>query len=345
MTLDPAVAAVRNAVRPVLAPTGRDGSAGAAGPAVVAVACSGGADSLALLAATVFVAHRARDATGTRVVGVTVDHGLQDGSDEHAARVVEQMAALGVDETVAARVRVEADGHGVEAAAREARYAVLGQVATHFSAERVLLGHTLDDQAETVLLGLARGSGGRSIAGMRRAFDPFARPLLDVSRAQTEAACSAEGIAWWTDPHNADPRFLRSRVRHAVLPVLEAELNPQVRRTLARTADQLQADLAALDHYADALELAAVTGEGLGVAVDAAALAAEPGAVADRVLRRAAVRAGALDADLFATHVQALRHLMEAAPHGEAQLPGHLTSYVTGAPAGRRLRFRRTDPV
>lgn len=348
MTLDPAVAAVRNAVRTVLEPADADP------PAAVAVACSGGADSLALLAATVFVAHRARDATGTHVVGVTVDHGLQDGSADHATRVVEQMAALGADETVAARVQVEADGHGVEAAAREARYAVLREVADRFGVGRVLLGHTLDDQAETVLLGLARGSGGRSIAGMRRGFDVFARPLLDVSRAQTEAACAAEGITWWSDPHNTDPRFLRSRVRHAVLPVLEAELNPQVRRTLARTADQLQADLAALEQYADALEAAVVTGDGAGagvgsgagsgVEVDAVLLGAQPAAVADRVLRRAAVRAGALDADLFAVHVHALRRLLDVAPHTEAQLPGHLTAYAEGDAATRRLRFRRTGP-
>ena len=115
----------------------------------------------------------------------------------------------------------------------------------------MLLGHTLDDQAETVLLGLARGSGGRSIAGMRRDFAPFHRPLLDLTRAQTEQACRAEGIDFWSDPHNDDPRFTRSRVRHRVLPLLEEELGPGVAQTLARTADQLREDMEALDRLAD----------------------------------------------------------------------------------------------
>ena len=220
MSLDPAVAAVRNAVRRALADVGRE---------PVLVACSGGADSLALLAATVFEARRHQ----AHVVGVTVDHGLQDGSAEHAARVVEQMAALGADETVSVRVRVEAGGQGPEAAAREARYAVLEEVAGRFGSGVVLLGHTLDDQAETVLLGLARGSGARSLAGMRRSFPPYRRPLLDVTRAQTTAACAAAGIDVWLDPQNEDARFTRARVRHRVLPVLEQELGPGVAASLA----------------------------------------------------------------------------------------------------------------
>ena len=193
MSLHPAVAAVRRAVRGALVDVGPG--------EVVVVACSGGADSLALLAAT--VAETRRDAV--RVVGAVVDHGLQEGSAEHTEAVVAQMARLGADETLSARVTVTGDGHGPEAAAREARYAVLGQVAQSTGARAVLLGHTLDDQAETVLLGLARGSGGRSLSGMRPAFDVFRRPLLDVHRAETESACAAEGIEVWHDPHNADP--------------------------------------------------------------------------------------------------------------------------------------------
>ena len=173
------------------------------------VACSGGADSLALLAATVFEATE----PSWQVIGATVDHGLQAGSAEHADRVAEQMRSLGVAESVTARVKVEAPGLGPEAAAREARYAVLAEIAERFSARVVLLGHTLDDQAETVLLGLTRGSGGRALSGMRRAFEVYRRPLLDVTRADTETACLAEGIEFWTDPHNADQEFTRVRVR------------------------------------------------------------------------------------------------------------------------------------
>src|SRR5690349_6357047 len=134
MTLDPAVAAVRLAVRAVLPGPGE----------TVLVACSGGADSLALLAATVFEARR----DAVRVIGAVVDHGLQAGSAEHTARVVEQMAGLGVDETATIRVTVDPGPAGIEAGAREARYAALGRLAAHFEASAVLLGHTLDDQAE-----------------------------------------------------------------------------------------------------------------------------------------------------------------------------------------------------
>lgn len=332
MTLDPAVAAVRTAVRRELEVGPR--------PSALVVACSGGADSLALLAATVFVARTARDALGVPVVGAVVDHGLQDGSAAVADRVVAQMTALGVDETVTARVGVEAAGQGVEAAAREARYAVLAQVAASFDAT-VLLGHTLDDQAETVLLGLARGSGGRSIAGMRRRYDAFRRPLLDVTRDETEAACRAEGIEWWTDPHNADPRFTRSRLRHRVLPVLAEELNPRVRHNLARTADLLRADLEALEELADAAYDRAVTTTATPdgrPAVLLGALDGTPQALRTRVLRRAALAAGAVPAELFAVHVAALDRLADAPGGAQVQLPGR----VSAVRERDRIAFRPT---
>ncbi len=321
MSLDPAVAAVRLAVRRALSEPSDP----------VLVACSGGADSLALLAATVSEGHRA----DLHVVGVTVDHALQDGSAEQAERVVAQMALLGVDETVSVRVRVTADGQGPEAAAREARYAVLEEVSQRFGDATVLLGHTLDDQAETVLLGLARGSGGRSLAGMRRGFHPFLRPLLDVTRAQTEAACRAEGVEFWSDPHNEDPRFTRSRVRHRVLPVLESELGPGVAASLARTADLLREDAEALDAIAER-EHAEVARAG---AVDCVALGTRPAAVALRVLRRAALGAGSPASELFRVHVLALAGLVDGpGSTREIQLPGHVTAYREGD----LLRFRRT---
>lgn len=326
MSLHPSLAAVRLAVRRGL------GDVPAGAP--VLVACSGGADSLALLSATV---HEARSG-GWRVVGVCVDHGLQDGSAEHTAQVVEQMAGLGADETASARVVVDPGGRGVEAAAREARYAVLEQLAVHFGSTVVLLGHTRDDQAETVLLGLARGSGGRSLAGMRRAFERYRRPLLDVPRADTVTACQVEGLTYWNDPQNLDPAFTRVRVRRRVLPVLEDELGPGVAATLARTADQLREDSAYLDElaraaYADA-RVAALSRRGLqGLAP----------AVRGRVLRLAALEAGAIDAELFRVHVQALQDLVTGAVRGEIQLPGHVTAHLTADPDGGHLGFRATS--
>jgi tRNA(Ile)-lysidine synthase len=293
MSLHPAIAAVRRGVRRELA----DLEPGA----TVLVACSGGADSLALVSATVFEAKSA----AWRVVGATVDHGLQEGSAEVALRVVGQMAALGVAQTVSVRVRVEAAGQGPEAAARSARYAVLTEVAERYAASAVLLGHTRDDQAETVLLGLTRGSGGRSLAGMRRRFELYRRPLLDVDRADTVTACQVEGIAFWEDPHNLDPRFARARVRSQVLPVLEAELGPGVARALARTADQLRADCEFLDETAESA-LAHLGPAPLPIA----GLAALPDAVRRRVLRLAALAAGSLDAELFYDHVVAVDSLV-----------------------------------
>jgi tRNA(Ile)-lysidine synthase len=330
---DPAVAAIRLAVRHDL-PLVADGRGGTWSPHVrpggaVLVACSGGADSLALLAATVFETR----AAPLRVIGTVVDHGLQEGSDEHTLRVVEQMAALGADETASIRVNVDPGGRGTEGAAREARYAALEQLADHFAADAVLLGHTLDDQAETVLLGLARGSGGRSLTGMRSGWNArpgadhplrFSRPLLEVTRAQTVAACRAEEIEFWVDPHNADPRFLRPRVRHDVLPVLERELGPGVAAALARTGAMLRTDMDALDDLAEDL-LREVTGAS---GIDTSLLEAQHDAVQLRTIRLALLAAGAPSSDLTHGHVHAVADLVLGADEGrQIQLPGNLTAF------------------
>ncbi|MFL6063002.1 MAG: tRNA lysidine(34) synthetase TilS [Marmoricola sp.] len=320
MALDPALAAIRLSVR-----------RGLGEARTVLVACSGGADSLALLAATVFETRRGE----VRVIGATVDHGLQAASDQHAAAVVAQMAALGVDETATVRVTVDPGSVGIEAGARQARYAALGGLAANLGADLVLLGHTRDDQAETVLLGLARGSGGRSLTGMHPERDLdgvlVRRPLLGITRAQTEAACRAEGIAWWEDPHNSDDGFARVRVRRTVLPVLETELGPGVAAALARTGEQLRADMDFLDDHAT-LELQGALTDGV---LPLATVLALPRAIATRVVRLAAIEAGAIVTELTYEHVLAV---LEAGNGKEIQLPGHLTAYRDGGV----LRFRRT---
>jgi tRNA(Ile)-lysidine synthase len=329
------VAAVRGAVRRTLAELLQEQPGTQLGDAAVLVACSGGPDSLALLSAAVFEGHK----LGFRVIGVTVDHGLQEDSAAHAAHVVEQMAVLGADETASARVQVAGGGRGPEAAAREARYAVLDEMVAHFGAVVVLLGHTLDDQAETVLLGLTRGSGGRSLAGMRRRFEHYRRPLLDVTRTDTVTACQVEGVEYWNDPHNIDPAYARVRVRRKVLPVLEDELGPGVTAALARTADQLRADMGLLDELARAAYDDLRDPEGLEVkALDDLAPA-----MRSRVVRLAAVEAGAVDSELFHVHVVALGQLVSSRVGGaEVQLPGHVTAYLDSGRADGRLRFRPT---
>ena len=286
--LDPAVAAIRLAVRRCLEPV--------TGPIVVA--CSGGADSLALLSAAVFEGR----AAALPVLGVTVDHGLQADSAQVADRVVGQMAAIGATETMTVRVTVNAEGQGPEAAAREARYAVLEEVAERVNAAVVMLGHTLDDQAETVLLGLARGSGTRALAGMRPAFDVFRRPLLELTRAQTEQACRVEGLEWWTDPHNSDPRYARARVRESVLPTLERELGPGIAAALARTASMARADSEALDALAE--------GWLSDHELEVAGLGALPDAVRRRVLHHAILAAGSPAEEVTHEHVLAVDELI-----------------------------------
>ncbi len=259
-----AFAVVRRAVRAALAEL-------ADGP--VLVACSGGADSLALAAAA--------RAERVGVLGAVVDHGLQGGSAERAARTVEVLAGLGVPTTVHA-VTVDGPG-GLEAAARAARYAAL-RAARPRPDTPVLLGHTLDDQAETVLLGLGRGSGPRSISGMRSWDDPWCRPLLDVRRATTRAACAELGLEVWDDPHNVDARFTRVRLRREVLPLLEDVLSGGVAEALARTAAQLREDGDALDVLAEAALVRIGEQSRGGLEVDP--LAELPAAVRRRVLRR-----------------------------------------------------------
>jgi tRNA(Ile)-lysidine synthase len=273
--LDPAVAEVRLAVRRALT--------GLPSGATVLVALSGGADSLALAAATAFEGPK----LGLRAVSLTVDHGLQDGSTDAAAAAAATAGRLGLDARVV-RVEVGAEG-GPEAAARRARYAALADGARAVGADAILTGHTLDDQAETVLLGLARGAGATSLQGMAEASDldgfPLLRPLLTVRRATTRAACAAEGLDPWEDPHNADLRYARVRARQKVLPILESELGPGIAEALARTAAQLREDAEAFDEMIDETIEDIVEHAEAGISVSAAALAANPAALRHRIIR------------------------------------------------------------
>ena len=240
----------------------------------VAVGVSGGADSLALAAATAYVAQR----LDLRVHGLIVDHGLQAESAKVAEEAAATLRKLGVDTVRVLPVSVGTDG-GPEAAARRSRYAAL-RAALPAPDALVLLGHTLDDQAETVLLGLGRGSGPRSISGMRPLDPPWGRPFLGLSRAVTVAACTRLDLEPWADPHNVDPRFTRVRLRTEVLPLLEDVLNGGVAAALARTAAQLREDTEALDAWADRV-LADIPDE-----MPVATLVDLPAAIRRRVLRR-----------------------------------------------------------
>jgi tRNA(Ile)-lysidine synthase len=321
-----AVAAVRAAVRRAV----DDVPAGA----LVLVACSGGADSLALAAATAFVAREA-GAPGWRAGAVVVDHGLQAGSDDVAARAADTCRDLGLDPVLVRRVVVVGPG---EAPAREARHAALAEAADETGAVAVLLGHTLDDQAESVLLGLARGSGPRSLAGMAPVRGVLRRPLMGVTRAQTEAACAAAGLLPWHDPTNAagPDAPLRSRVRGEVLPVLDEVLGPGVAAALARSAELAREQADAIDEAAAALLAAARAADDPGL--DVGVLAAASAGVRRAALRAAAVAAGSSPGALGRVHVLALDALV-VDWHGQG--PVHLPGPVEGSRRCGRLYLRR----
>ena len=307
------VAAVRTAVRRSLAGT-PPGS-------VVLVACSGGADSMALAAATAFVAPRLGLVPGL----VTVDHRLQPGSAGRAADVAAWASAHGFAPAEVATVDVTGHPGGPEAAARSARYAALSAAAGRHRAAAVLLGHTRDDQAETVLLALARGAGPRGLSGMPYRKGVLLRPFLNVSRADARKACAALGLAVWDDPHNADPAYTRSRVRSALMPALVDALGPAVVGNLARTATQLAADNAALDALAEAARRAAeadaAPGEVPALSVDV--LSGLPEAIRTRVLHAWARDLGAPGSALSHRHVAALdAFVTDWHGQGSTVLPG-----------------------
>jgi tRNA(Ile)-lysidine synthase len=270
----------------------------------VLVALSGGPDSLGLTAALAFEATKC----GVRAGAVIVDHGLQSDSAAVAQRAADHARSLGLAPVLVERVSVADTGAGPEADAREARYAAFDRAASQTGALAVLLGHTLDDQAETVLLGLARGSGARSVSGMRmlsqRGELLVLRPLLNVARETVAQSCIDMELDPWVDPHNSDVRFARVRVRTDVLPLLEREIGPGVAEALARTASQLAVDADALDAFASNARMLARRAS----ALDVVTLQGLHAAVRTRAIRMWLVDLGA--GDLTSTHIDSVDALI-----------------------------------
>jgi len=321
---DAATAAVRVAVRGAVA----DLVPGD----LVLVACSGGADSLALAAALTFEATSA----GWRAGAVVVDHGLQPGSAQVATQAAQRLSALGLDPVDVVTVEVAMAGDGLEAAAREARYAALEAAADRHGAVAVLLGHTLDDQAEQVLLGLARGAGARSLSGMPATRGRFRRPLLGVGRDQCRESVRAQGLTWWDDPMNEDPAFTRVRARGA-LADLERDLGPGVAAALARTASLLRDDA---DHLADLADAAVAALGPQPWPVEE--LTGIPRAVRTRVWRRLLVAAGAPAGQVGARHTDACDRLLTAW-HGQG--PVHAPGDLRVTRSGGRVTIAPRDRV
>jgi tRNA(Ile)-lysidine synthase len=282
----------------------------------VLVAVSGGADSSALAAAFL---PEAKD-KAIRVIAVIIDHGLQHDSAEVAKKTENELAKIGYTEIQIRRISVEITD-GMEASARRARYAALNEIAASQDAAAIFLGHTRDDQAETVLLGLARGSGTRSLSGMAERIDKYRRPLLSITRSQTEAACKEVGINYWNDPHNQSMEYMRVRVRERVIPLMETELGPGVASALVRSAKILRDDADALDQWAEEVLDEIDPNE---MYIDT--LASLPRAIRSRVIRKAIYLAGAPSGSISAEHLEPVEALVTAwKGQGPVSLPGGVT--------------------
>ena len=294
---------------------------------LVLVACSGGRDSMALAA----VSHIVCTSMGVRCGAVIVDHGLQEGSEQVAGEAANHCRALGLGPVIVRNATVQARGEGLEAAARQARYNELCAAARESGAIAVLLAHTMDDQAETVLIGLLRSRGVDALAGMPQVFTrsgvTFARPLLTLTRAETTGICEDLGVEYWDDPTNGDavdgelPNDypLRSRVRHDLLPAIERFAGFNVARHFAESARLARMDKEYLDQRSDEVMGEAVTtvdwpassaavstdtpracaaddtndsGHGIGLMIGVRRIAREPEAIRLRVIAHALSQAG-----------------------------------------------------
>ncbi|MHA7223815.1 tRNA lysidine(34) synthetase TilS [Arthrobacter sp. RHLT1-20] len=319
----------------------QDALAAAGYPEGVLVACSGGPDSMALAAVAAYFARRGHvDGHPVSVGAVVVDHQLQPGSAEVAATTAAALRELGLSPVDIRTVEVASTGMGPEAAARDARHAALEAAAHEAGAGVILLGHTLDDQAEQVLLGLARGSGTRSLAGMRPARGRLLRPFLGLRRADTLAICDVEGLEPWHDPSNADPAFARSRTRVDVLPLLEEKLGPGVAESLARTAAILQLDADYLEDVANDTFARLQEQSGSTISLPEQALRELAPAVRFRVIAKAAAAVGGQQPSyrrLLAAETLLRRH----GSAGPVELPGGVSVYrlslaqlISGGPSG-----------
>lgn len=294
---------------------------------LVLVACSGGRDSMALAA----VSHIVCTSMGVRCGAVIVDHGLQAGSEQVASEAADRCHALGLGPVIMRNATVQARGEGLEAAARQARYDELCAAAHESGAIAVLLAHTMDDQAETVLIGLLRSRGVDALAGMPQVFTrsgaTFARPLLTLTRAETTGICEDLGVEYWDDPTNGDAVDgelpddypLRSRVRHDLLPAIERFAGFNVTRHFAESARLARMDKEYLDQRSDEVmgeAVAAVdwpassaavstdtpracaaddtndSGHGIGLMIGVKRIAREPEAIRLRVIAHALSQAG-----------------------------------------------------
>jgi tRNA(Ile)-lysidine synthase len=279
----------------------------------ILIGVSGGADSMALALATIAEAKEPQ----VEVIAIIVDHQLQPGSGDVALRAKQTLLLKGCDRVEIYPVEVVLVD-GMESSARRARYQAFEQAIAAFNPEYFLLGHTKNDQAETVLMGLARGSGTRSLSGIALENGKFIRPMLEITRDRTVRACEENEIIPWEDPHNSDSQYLRVRARTRVLPLMEEQLGPGIVDGLARSAKILREDADALDLIARELFATLQFRD-----IEVSALEALPKAIRIRILRSAIYQAGAPSGALDADHLTPVEALIsDWRGQGVISLPG-----------------------
>ncbi len=292
------------------------------------VGLSGGADSVALLDALVMLEER----RGVRPIAAHLDHGLRADSADDADFCHALCKRLGVafrSGVADVRARADRERGGLEQAARRERYEFLHAERRETGAAAIALAHTRDDQAETLLLRLLRGAGATGLGGMRARRGRIVRPLLGVSREQVLAHLHDRGLTWREDPTNADLKIVRNRIRHELLPYLEARFNPALREGLARTAGLLADEAAHLRGEANALLARIAHIEGETLVLDRTALGQAPPPVARVAVRQALRRTGGL-ARIGAVHVERILALARSPAPSGRRVP---------LPGGREVRY------
>jgi tRNA(Ile)-lysidine synthase len=283
----------------------------------VLVAVSGGPDSMCLLHSL----FRLRRLLRLHITCFHFDHALRETSAMDAAYVRRQAQKLGVPFVLRRAASNPARGESVEAWARSQRYGAMLKVLEDIEASAAALGHTADDQAETLLLALLRGGGLEAMSGMRPVSRPFVRPLLGVSRPETEAFCRALRLRPRRDPMNEDPAFLRVAIRKRVIPAVEEGVGRRVRATLARTASLLAQDAALLEEMAAAAAASIVVSDGEERLLRAEPLSELPVPLSSRIVHREILALGRLPE---AAHVDAVLGLASTKPGRAIRLPGGL---------------------
>ncbi len=286
---------------------------------LVLVGCSGGADSLALAWTTLVVGKRLELKTGA----VIVDHQLIPESNSVALNAKKQCEELGIQEVIIKKVNVEQNHEGLEAAARIARYEAFENVLHETNAQAILLAHTQDDQAETVLMRLTRGSGAKSLSGMAQVSGKYLRPFLHLRKKLVHDSLDLIGLKAWQDPANTDHQFLRVKVRHELMPKIVEVLGESAISSLDKTSQLLRLDNQALEDLAQQFlgSQKDVKTNGLEISE----LEKLPEAIRTRVLRIFAIASGVHPGPFSFEHIEAIDALVKNwHGQGNVDLPGFI---------------------